>query len=168
MRVNFGCGNAPLPGYKNMDKEQCDLEKLPLPFKSKSVEKIYCSHVLEHLDVNLLNLMQEFERILKDEGVIYIRVPHFSWHNAYDELHRRFFNYNSFGTLHDNSIERGYYSRFTRSVKIKFFKKYFFWNYLVEPLVNIHSMTALLWESTFLCRLFPANELHFVLRKKAA
>ncbi len=166
MKINFGCGTRELSGYVNLDKEQCDLEKLPLPFPSESVEEIYCSHVLEHLAVKPSIIMKDFLRILKPGGAIVVLVPHFSWHNAFDEDHERFFNHNSFSFLHKSNLEKIDYAHIHRKVTIRFFKRYFFWNYIIEPIVNLNSRAALLYESTFLCHLFPANELVFEIRKK--
>src|SRR3989338_6718085 len=165
MKINFGCGNRLKPGYVNLDKEQCDLEKIPFPFKDKSIDEITCIQVLEHLNIKPSILMNEFIRILKDDGKIIISVPHFSWHNAYDEDHERFFNYLSFSDFHNSNLEKGTYKNVSRTVKIKFMKNPFFWNYLIEPIVNLNSHTAIIWESTFLCYLFPANHLRFEITK---
>ena len=45
-------------------------------FKSKSIEEIYASHVLEHVNQkNVLNTLQGVHRVLKKEGKFYISVP---------------------------------------------------------------------------------------------
>ena len=91
LRINFGCGNNPVNGFVNMDRDKCNLEKLPLPFKTESVDEIRTYHVLEHVRVKPHEVMREFLRILKKDGVIRVNVPHFSWHNAFDEDHTWFF-----------------------------------------------------------------------------
>ena len=45
-------------------------------FKPKSIEEIYASHVLEHVNQkNVLNTLQGVHRVLKKEGKFYISVP---------------------------------------------------------------------------------------------
>ena len=45
-------------------------------FKSKSIEEIYASHVLEHVNQkNVLNTLRGVHRVLKKEGKFYISVP---------------------------------------------------------------------------------------------
>ena len=109
MKINFGCGTRLRKGYLNLDKEQCDLEKLPLDFTDNSKEEIRLIQVMEHLHIKPSLLMQELLRILKPDGLIYISVPHFSWHNAYDEDHERFFNYLSFSDFHKSNLEKSIY-----------------------------------------------------------
>ena len=52
-----------------------DLRKgLPLP--ENSVDKIYASHVLEHIPYReLINLLRELHRILNKGGELYVSVP---------------------------------------------------------------------------------------------
>jgi SAM-dependent methyltransferase len=83
-RINFGCGQFPLPGWLNVDIDPQaradvyhDLERLPYPFESNSAEEIVASHVLEHLDQPFA-AMSEFARVLRPGGRLTVRVPHFS------------------------------------------------------------------------------------------
>ena len=47
-----------------------------LPFNDVSVDHIYCSHFLEHLYKDeAINLLDEFNRVLKPDGTIYLVVP---------------------------------------------------------------------------------------------
>ena len=47
-----------------------------LPNKDKSVDYIYCSHVLEHFEkYEAVNILKECRRILKDKGLIRIVLP---------------------------------------------------------------------------------------------
>jgi len=47
-----------------------DIEKDPLPFKDKSIDFLYCSHVLEHLN-NPVKVAKEFSRVAK-QGLIVV------------------------------------------------------------------------------------------------
>lgn len=51
---------------------QCDAERIS--FKKQSFEVITCLDLLEHAD-NIFNVLNEFKRIIKDEGKIIITVP---------------------------------------------------------------------------------------------
>lgn len=54
---------------------QHDLNELPLPFRSCRFDKIYLSHVLEHLVVDDTQFMKDILRILKYSGEVCISVP---------------------------------------------------------------------------------------------
>ena len=86
MKLNLGCGNKIMEGYVNVDKFNLynidinhDLEKIPYPFETESVEEIILSHVLEHIgqDPNVfIEILKEFYRICKNQALINIAVPH--------------------------------------------------------------------------------------------
>lgn len=99
MKLNLGCGYNKLPGYINVDHDPscepdivADLEQ-PLPFDDSSVDEIVLHHVLEHLGQDTktyLNIWKEYYRILKDQGVIKITVPHWQHENFHhDPTHVR-------------------------------------------------------------------------------
>jgi predicted SAM-dependent methyltransferase len=47
-----------------------------LPFNDKSIDFIYCSHVLEHFEkYQILSILKESRRVLKDAGVLRIVIP---------------------------------------------------------------------------------------------
>ena len=84
LRINFGCGQFPLPGWVNVDNDpraradvHHDLEQLPFPFTARSADEIWAAHVLEHLSQPFA-VMAEFHRILKPGGRLTVRVPHCS------------------------------------------------------------------------------------------
>lgn len=83
-RLNLGAGNFRKKGFINIDirKEAKpdiihDLNKHPYPFTANQFESIEADHVFEHLE-NPLETMRELHRILKPNGELIIRVPHFS------------------------------------------------------------------------------------------
>ena len=69
-----------------------DLEKTPWAFQDGSIDEIFASHVIEHLR-NPLSVFKEIHRILKPNGKLTMRVPHFSrgWVHP---LHKCSFSYN--------------------------------------------------------------------------
>ena len=173
-KLNLGCGTDIRPGWINLDIAPLegvdivhDINKLPLPFKSDSFEYILCKDILEHVDY--APLMKELHRILKKGGIIEIEVPHFTSRlNFVDPTHKKLFSYKLFEFFLENH-PRSYYFDFHFSeiifTRITFEKSLLFYNYLVEPLVNINEKTMRLYEATFLSRLFPAGNLIVKLRK---
>jgi hypothetical protein len=84
LRLDLGAGRNPQPGFTSVDlfapgvDVKCDLTKFPWPWKDESVDEIYCSHFLEHIDRTIRwRFMEECWRILKPESVMRIIVP--SW-----------------------------------------------------------------------------------------
>ena len=99
MKLNLGCGYNKLEGYINVDNDlRCnqdivaDLEER-FPFEDGSVEEIVMFHVLEHVGQDTktyFNIWKEFYRVLKDQGVIKITVPHWQHENFHhDPTHVR-------------------------------------------------------------------------------
>jgi ubiquinone/menaquinone biosynthesis C-methylase UbiE len=99
MKLNLGCGYNKLENYVNVDHDiNCkpdivaNLEEL-LPFADNSISEIILNHVLEHLGQDTktyLNIWKEFYRILKNDGVIKIAVPHWNHDNFHhDPTHVR-------------------------------------------------------------------------------
>ena len=86
MRLNLGCGDKKMPGWRNVDKiamcdpdEVVDLEQLPWPWPDDSVDEILLSHVLEHLGQSpdiYLGIVKEVYRVCRNDAKITIVVPH--------------------------------------------------------------------------------------------
>ena len=86
MRLNLGCGNKKMPGWRNVDKvpecnpdEVVDLESLPWPWPENSVDEVLLAHVLEHLGQTpkvYLGIIKELYRVCRDGARITIVVPH--------------------------------------------------------------------------------------------
>jgi SAM-dependent methyltransferase len=83
-KLNLGCGIDYKEGFVNVDFHshiqidvQHDLNSIPYPFADGEFDFILASHVLEHLDRPFV-VMQELHRILKKDGILQVKVPHFS------------------------------------------------------------------------------------------
>lgn len=82
-KLNFGSGEFKKKGYINIDWNPLskpdvnhDLNKFPYPFKDSTFDLVEATHVLEHLD-RPFDVMRELHRILKPDGKLIIKVPHF-------------------------------------------------------------------------------------------
>lgn len=116
--LNLGCGKTRIPGSIGVDSvpiddfvdQVHDLDVLPYPFESSSADEIHLYHVLEHLH-DPVKKIEEMHRILKPQGVLYIRVPHFSSRGAFTDItHLRPYGFESFNcfVLGD---EQDYYTK---------------------------------------------------------
>jgi SAM-dependent methyltransferase len=184
-KLNVGCGSDSRPGWVNLDVKALpgvdvvhDLESLPLPFPDGAFDEILCQDVLEH--VEYIPILKELHRILKKGGALTIRVPHFTSRNNFvDPTHRKLFSVDTWeffvssGSSHMQHIQpvRAYYFDFvfgtieSRHLSFETGRRVFLLNRYVEAAVNRSPQRQTLYESTFLCRLFPAENLTVRLRK---
>lgn len=136
--VELGCGPNKPQGRIGVDRLDlpgvdivADLEEgLPF-FPDNSVDLIYSSHLLEHVN-NLGVLMYDIWRVLKPEGRKHLVVPHFSNPHYYsDYTHTRFFGLYSFEYFSKSQ------TRFQRKVP-NFYQEYGFHTDHVRLLFNSH------------------------------
>ena len=96
IKVDLGCGNNKQSGYIGVDKIKLDcvdvvhdLDTYPYPFENNSVDEIFCSHYIEHVE-DLPKFMDEIYRILKSGAKATIIAPYYtsvrSWQ---DPFHKR-------------------------------------------------------------------------------
>jgi SAM-dependent methyltransferase len=83
-KLNLGCGRNKKEGFVNVDWDKLnspdivvDLNEYPYPFEDNSFDYIEAFHILEHLN-KPFKTMGELRRILKKDGIVKIKVPHFS------------------------------------------------------------------------------------------
>jgi len=82
MKLNLGGGDDLIEGFINVDLSKWgvinhDLNKFPYPFKNNSIEEIKAFHIVEHLE-KPIEFFKECYRIMKEEAIMEIRVPHCS------------------------------------------------------------------------------------------
>jgi SAM-dependent methyltransferase len=175
-RLHLGCGHVIKTGWVNLDSAPLpgvdvvhDIEKFPWPFADESFDHIGAFQVLEH--VEYIPVVREAHRILRPGGTFEIAVPHFTSRNNWaDPTHKKAFSIRTFEFFVGGSrYNRDYYFDFAfRRIggqRLAFEKRWLFYNYLVEPLVNLHPKVAVLYEATFLRSLFPAESMSVVLEK---
>lgn len=132
--LNLGCGKVRLPDSIGVDRVKIedyvdvvhDLDILPYPFANNSISEIHMYHVLEHLH-DPLQKIGELDRILEPNGIIYLRLPHFSSQGAFTDItHIRPFGYYSFDCLQPNHYQHFYTNSKFKIIdrKIKFLGLY--------------------------------------------
>ena len=89
--LNLGAGNKLIKGAIQHDLTKHrpeidvvhDLNDLPWPWDDKSFDMIVARAVLEHLRINLIESMNECWRILRPDGIIYLKLPIWNSDNSY-------------------------------------------------------------------------------------
>ena len=84
MRLNLGSGHHPLAGYLNVDRTgepdlRWDLEHVPWPWPTSSVDEVVLCHVLEHLGATpdaYFAVIRELYRVCAGGATVAITVPH--------------------------------------------------------------------------------------------
>lgn len=125
MKIDLGCG----PRKKSQEYLGIDLFKMPgvdkvvnleehkLPFDTNSVDEVYTSHALEHIN-NLVPLIEEVWRILKPGGKFIVKTPHYKSENAFtDPTHVRLFTRESFHFYDERKVaykETGWFMSIAR------------------------------------------------------
>ena len=84
-KLNLGCYKTIMKDYINVDKQKlkgvnviCDLDIEPYPFENNSINEIYASSIIEHLE-NLGIFFKECKRILKINGKLVIKTDNASY-----------------------------------------------------------------------------------------
>jgi SAM-dependent methyltransferase len=124
--INLGCGRTRIPGSIGVDQVLIpgfvdvvqNLNELPYPFEDNSADEVHFYHVLEHLD-DPLKKLEEIHRILKPDGILHLRCPHFSSNGAFTDItHKRPFSVFSFDVF-----EKGSYHSFYTEARFSILKK---------------------------------------------
>ncbi len=174
-KLNLGCGNDIRTDFINLDIAKlpgvnviCDINSDPLPFEDSTFEYIICNDILEH--VRLDKVLKEIHRVLKPNGIVEIRVPHFtSSNNFIDPTHKRMFSFRTFEFFVKSALnQRSYYFDFHfREVlisKITFISKNpINWPFMF--LVNLSNTNKKIYEETFLRNIAPALNIEIKLKK---
>ncbi len=95
-RINLGSGNRPMSNLINVDRDKgCKPDVIAdfnekLPFKDNSVEYVYCSHVIEHVE-DIFHFMHEIWRVCVHGAEIHLIAPNCNYsYWAIQPSHKRF------------------------------------------------------------------------------
>ena len=120
--LNLGAGNHIWKGAVNHDLRKHrpeidiahDLNVLPWPWPDESFDAIGASSVFEHLQIDLVQALDECWRILRAEGTLRVKVPYWKHDNSYaDPTHRWRYSLRSFDVFNpDRKLgkELGFYT----------------------------------------------------------
>ncbi len=175
-KLNLGCGYDIKPGWINLDSAKLpdvdvvhDIESFPWPFENESIDYISAHQLIEH--VEYIPVLREAHRVLRKGGIFEIAVPHFTSRNNWiDPTHKKTFSIRTFEFFVENSrFGRDYYFDFAfsriRHQRLTFEKSWLLYNYLVEPMINLHPKLAVFYEATVLRSFFPAESVIVELEK---
>jgi hypothetical protein len=96
--LDIGCKDKKKQGYIGIDILNFGQEivwdiRYGIPFADSTVEKIYCSHLLEHLEnKDIQDFFIEMHRVCKDGAEIELRAPHSDTVGAYYGCHLSLWN----------------------------------------------------------------------------
>lgn len=156
--MDVGCGINKYPGAIGIDRIAgtaadvlCDLDHFPWPLQDESFDQVRAVHVIEHV-ADVIRTMEEFHRLLRPGGLLYIATPHYTDFSSFcDPTHRWHLNSFSLRYFGDDDAGFGYYSgaKFReKSVRLRLLS---FWRLLgFEALVNVFPRFRRFWEH-YLC-----------------
>jgi SAM-dependent methyltransferase len=101
--LDVGCGQQKFPGSIGIDMNPdtaadvlCHLDRGSLPFRDSAFDEVHATHLIEHVD-NVIRTMEEFHRVTRPGGVIFIITPHYTDYTSFrDPTHRWHLNTESF------------------------------------------------------------------------
>ncbi len=141
MRIlNIGCGNKILvagDGDEVVNHDRIrhraeitavwDLNDLPWPWHDNSFDLIVACAVLEHLQLNLIESVNECWRILRRDGILYLKLPHWQSDNSYvDPTHYWQFSLQSLDVFDPATLFGSRYAFYTERK----------WDLVVQPKLN--------------------------------
>ncbi len=166
--LDVGCGVNKLPGSIGIDRNPrtradvlCDLDRIPYPFRDSSFDRLQAVHVIEHV-ADVLRAMEEFHRLVRDGGTIFLVTPHYTDFSSFcDPTHRWHLNSFSFRYFGDDNAGYGYYSAARLREKKVRVRLLALWRYLgFEFLVNAFPRFRRFWEH-YLCFVVRGKVMEF-------
>ena len=115
--LDVGCGVNKYPGAIGVDRNPrsradvlCNLDHFPYPFRDSSFDHLRAVHVIEHVS-DVIRTMEEFHRLVRAGGTIYIATPHYTDFSSFcDPTHRWHLNSFSLRYFGEDNAGYGYYS----------------------------------------------------------
>jgi len=168
--LDVGCGVKKYPGAIGIDRiagtaadALVDLDRFPYPFRDSSFAEVRAVHVIEHV-ADVIRTVEEFHRLLRDGGKVYIATPHYTDFSSFcDPTHRWHLNSYSLRYFGEDNAGFGYYSACRFREKRIHVKLLALWRYLgFEFLVNQFPRFRKFWEY-YLCFVIRGKVIEFEL-----
>ncbi|MBT3233105.1 MAG: class I SAM-dependent methyltransferase [Calditrichaeota bacterium] len=127
MKLDLGCSYHKKAGYIGVDILRAeDVEVVAdarcLPFKDSSIDGIFSSHCIEHID-DQLAVISEMWRVCRPDSELHILVPHFSNPSYYDDLtHQHRYSTRSFEHYDFDFHERTGHPNYLPNVNLQVFE----------------------------------------------
>lgn len=169
-KLDLGCGLS----KRDSESIGVDWVKLPgvdvvcdinqgLPFLDNEIDEVYSRHTFEHID-DIFFVMKEIYRIIKPEGTVIIKVPHFSCPTGYSDLtHKRFFGIYSFQCFDQDYAKHNYKEVEMAKFKLVSARLSFHYGPLSKFFEWLFNKFQAKYER-YLCYIFPAYDIKFVLK----
>lgn len=175
-KIDLGCGENKPDGFFGVDiidtndaDHVIDLDEGDWNLPENHFTVVRAFDVFEHLR-NPINFMEEVHRIAKDGARVILKSPHLSSQNWIDPTHKRLVGRRTIDHYFTDDGRLSFYTPVSFSVEsasLQFLQEpVLFWNYVIEPFVNVSESTQRFYEESFLSRLFPAKDIVFNLRVK--
>lgn len=143
----------------------CNLDAAALPFRDDSFDQVRAVHLIEHVE-NVIRTVEEFHRVTRAGGTIYLVTPHYTDFSSFcDPTHRWHLNTFSFWYFYPNGLhgDASWYTRVRlqqRRLRVRLLQV---WRYLgFEFLVN-HSLRFRRFWEFYLCYVIRGKVMEFEL-----
>jgi len=168
--LDVGCGPKKHRGSIGIDMNPntaadllCNLDRGCLPFQDSVFDEVRAVHLIEHVE-NVIRTMEEFHRVSRAGGVIFLVTPHYTDFSSFcDPTHRWHLNSFSFWYFDPEGLhgEASWYSHVRlrqRRLRVRLLQV---WRYLgFEFLVN-HSLRFRRFWEFYLCYLVRGKVMEF-------
>ncbi|HET8550213.1 MAG TPA: class I SAM-dependent methyltransferase [Bryobacteraceae bacterium] len=170
--LDVGCGINKYPGAIGIDRNTasradvvCDLDRFPWPLRDETFDEVRAVHVIEHV-ADVIRTMEEFWRLLRPGGSVYIATPHYTDFSSFcDPTHRWHLNSFSLRYFGENHGGFGYYSQARFGEESVHVRLLALWRWLgFEAAVNVFPRFRRFWEY-YLCYVIRGKVIEFHLRK---
>lgn len=166
--LNVGCGAIRIPDSIGVDFDPDsvadvihDLDVFPWPFPDRSFDRIVCSHVLEHLKTPW-KAMQELIRIAKPGALVEIATPHYSSPDSWGDI-THYMHYSL-------KTWEPYYRRKDGTAPFELVSRRLTFGKGVPSLIAraTAAVAGLSFYEKYVCLVFRAGNMEFVLRRRAS
>jgi predicted SAM-dependent methyltransferase len=168
--LDVGCGPNKFPGAIGVDMNPataadalCHLDRGGLPFRDDSFDQVRAVHVIEHV-ADVIRTMEEFHRVTRPGGTIFIVTPHYTDSNSFcDPTHRWHLNSYSFVFFYPTGLHgsESWYTRARLRERRQTVRLLRLWRALgFELLVNHAGWFRRFWEY-YLCYVIRGKVMEF-------